>query len=144
MAQRSAPSDIIEKNLLGETIAAKSKSRKTNGGRAMRFTLKVVLKTIKNQLLSFLHSSSFGKQKNDFPGHLYLLCVQFIALHILPSPCNFLAVNSIACGDFHVRPKKKICWFRVTRPTLFFPADPKTFYSFLGKKKKKKKNWHKD
>ena len=28
--------------------------------------------------------------------------------------------------------KKKKCWFRVTRPTLFFPADPKTFYSFLG------------
>ena len=40
-----------------------------------------------------------------------------------------------------LRPKKKKCWFRVTRPTLFFPADPKTFYSFLGggNKKKEKK-----
>ena len=34
--------------------------------------------------------------------------------------------------------KKK--WFRVTRPTLFFNADPKTLHSFLRRKKK----WHKD
>ena len=28
---------------------------------------------------------------------------------------------------FFIRPKKKICVFPVTRPTLFFPSDPKVF-----------------
>ena len=28
---------------------------------------------------------------------------------------------------FCVRPKKKICVFPVTRPTLIFPSDPKVF-----------------
>jgi hypothetical protein len=36
--------------------------------------------------------------------------------------------------------QKKNCVIRVTRPTLFFPADPTTFFfSFTKKKKKKKK-----
>ena len=73
-------------NLPGETIAAKSDSRKTNGERAMHFTSKVK----DNQKSTAFLASSFGKQKNDFPGHLYCLFVQSItALHTSPSPCNF-------------------------------------------------------
>ena len=38
-----------------------------------------------------------------------------------------------------LRPKKKICVFPVTRPTLFFPSDPKVF---IGIPKKKMKFYH--
>ena len=40
--------------------------------------------------------------KNDFPGHLYQLCMQFITLHTSPCPCNLVAVDSIVHGNFHV------------------------------------------
>ena len=36
-----------------------------------------------------------------------------------------------------IRPKKKICVFPVTRPTLIFPSDPNVF---IGIPKKKKRN----
>ena len=51
--------------------------------------------------IAFL-ASSFGKQKNDFPGHLYHLFVQFIPLYTSPTLCNFVVVNSITRSDFHV------------------------------------------
>ena len=34
---------------------------------------------------------------------------------------------------YDLRPKK-ICGFRVSRPTLFFPADPREFFCLLTKK----------
>ena len=58
-------------------------------------------KVTDNQKSTAFLASSFGKWKNDFPGHLYRLFVQFIALHTSPSTCNFVAVDSIAHGDFH-------------------------------------------
>ena len=33
-----------------------------------------------------------------------------------------------------IRPKKKICVFPVTRPTLIFPSDPKVFIGIPKKK----------
>ena len=54
--------------------------------------------------------------------------------------CSFNLSTTIT--EVLLRKKKKKCWFRVTRPTLFFPADPKTFYSFLGREKKEEKKRH--
>ena len=39
---------------------------------------------------------------------------------------------SVSVWIWIYKEKKIKNWFRVTRPTLFFPADPKTVYSFLG------------
>ena len=33
---------------------------------------------------------------------------------------------------FFIRPKKKICVFTVTRPTLIFASDPMHFYTEFG------------
>ena len=35
--------------------------------------------------------------------------------------------------DCSIRPKKKICVFPVTRPTLIFPSDPKVFIGISKK-----------
>ena len=64
--------------------------------------MRLISKVKDNQKSTVFLASSFGKRKNDFPGHLYRLFVQFIALHTSPSPCNFVAVDSIARADFLV------------------------------------------
>ena len=34
--------------------------------------------------------------------------------------------------NIYIRPKKKICVFTVTRPTLIFASDPMHFYTEFG------------
>ena len=41
---------------------------------------------------------------------------------------NILYIVNMKSVSHMVRPNKKVCVFLVSRPSLFFPSDPKTFY----------------
>jgi hypothetical protein len=68
-----------------------------------------------------------------YAAYVYNISVLFLLFWIKLSSCfELFHISQYMYMYIVVRPKKKICVFTVTRPTLIFASDPMHFYTEFG------------